>query len=278
MNKLQTYILEIVRYFDVFCKKHSIEYFIMGGSALGAARHKGFIPWDDDFDLFMTQDNYLRLVELKNEFENDRFCLQPINSPVNPLFMGKVRMKNTLLIEGNGDNYKKEICHGIYIDIMVLFDGCKTLFGRKKQFLFAKILSANRLSLDGYETKSLRKKVFTSFSNFLVKIMGREHFYKFIAKKRNSNYYCHLFGRAPYKKSFYPIEWFKGVIDTEFESLHLPLMQGYKEYLSLRYGCDYMKLPDKKTLQQYPSHASYVNYLSDTDTRLDNSIFGGGNK
>ena len=53
IKDFQYKILEIAFYFDEFCKKYDIEYYLMGGSALGAVRHHGFIPWDDDFDVFM---------------------------------------------------------------------------------------------------------------------------------------------------------------------------------------------------------------------------------
>ena len=56
--KLQDKILEIAVYIDKFCDEHGIDYCLMGGSALGAKRHGGFIPWDDDLDIFMTPDNY----------------------------------------------------------------------------------------------------------------------------------------------------------------------------------------------------------------------------
>lgn len=268
MNKLQSYILEIVKYFDTFCRENNIEYFAMGGSALGAVRHKGFIPWDDDFDIFLSLENYKKMCSLKDKFENERFCFQPLNSSDNPLFMAKIRMKNTLLVEGNGDRIIPNVCHGIYIDVMLLCDGSTTFFGRLKQFLFAKILSANRLSLDGYKTTSFKKRLFTIFSNFQVKIFGKSHFFKYIVKKRTkSNYYCHVFGRAPFKKSFYKKEWFSKATIVPFESTKICLMAQYDKYLTLRYGKEYMSPPSAKTINSYPNHAYYVNYNNSTDER-----------
>ena len=64
IKDFQYKILEIAFYFDEFCKKYDIEYYLMGGSALGAVRHHGFIPWDDDFDVFMTFNNYHKFIML----------------------------------------------------------------------------------------------------------------------------------------------------------------------------------------------------------------------
>ena len=58
MKQIQSKILEVMIYVDKLCRDNDIEYYIMGGTALGAVRHGGFIPWDDDLDVFMTPDNY----------------------------------------------------------------------------------------------------------------------------------------------------------------------------------------------------------------------------
>ena len=64
IKDFQYKILEIAFYFDEFCKKYDIEYYLMGGSALGAVRHHGFIPWDDDVDVWMFREDYNKLCEI----------------------------------------------------------------------------------------------------------------------------------------------------------------------------------------------------------------------
>ena len=74
---LQLKILEIVKYIDKLCKKHDIEYYIIYGSTLGAIRHKGFIPWDDDFDIGMTYENYIKFIDVKEYLISDLYGYQP---------------------------------------------------------------------------------------------------------------------------------------------------------------------------------------------------------
>ena len=72
--KLQNIILNIMKYIDELCEKHQIEYYIIGGTALGAVRHGGFIPWDDDLDIAMTRDNYERFLTIcEREINKDDF-------------------------------------------------------------------------------------------------------------------------------------------------------------------------------------------------------------
>ncbi|MBO4572321.1 MAG: LicD family protein [Clostridia bacterium] len=76
IRAVQMKILEIMKYIDSLCRKHSITYFIMGGTALGAIRHGGFIPWDDDLDIFMTPSEYAKFKDVFEKENSDKFILQ----------------------------------------------------------------------------------------------------------------------------------------------------------------------------------------------------------
>ena len=76
MDEVQNRILDIAVYLDEFCRKHEITYYLMGGSALGAIRHKGFIPWDDDLDIGMPRDDYEKFMEVAKSELNEQYYLQ----------------------------------------------------------------------------------------------------------------------------------------------------------------------------------------------------------
>ena len=94
--ELQDKILEIAVYVDRFCEEHGVDYCLMGGSALGAKRHGGFIPWDDDLDIFMTPDQYEKFRGcFRREGDRNRFYLQEWGAVDGMVTISKVRMNGT---------------------------------------------------------------------------------------------------------------------------------------------------------------------------------------
>lgn len=106
-REIQTDLLAIVKDFDSFCQENNITYYLMGGSALGAMRHKGFIPWDDDIDVFMTYDNYQKFLRI---FKNsEKYYLQAENTDKWPLFLSQIKKNNTTFISDDWENNNRMI-------------------------------------------------------------------------------------------------------------------------------------------------------------------------
>ena len=117
LRRHQMRMLEMLETIDAICKKHHIPYWLSSGTLLGAARHKGFIPWDDDLDIELLRKDYLKLMEILPQELPDNLVLQNNETDPNYIFIfAKVRDRNSYMEEyGSYDRIFKE--RGIYIDI-----------------------------------------------------------------------------------------------------------------------------------------------------------------
>ena len=117
IRRHQLKMLEMVKELDRICKKHNIPYFLYGGTLLGAIRHNGFIPWDDDLDVGLRHKDYVKLMKVLPQELPEHIALQTNKTDKNYFyFFAKLRDKHSLLDEGNiYEQYFKE--RGIFIDI-----------------------------------------------------------------------------------------------------------------------------------------------------------------
>ena len=119
MKELHCKLFNILCWFDDFCKNHNLVYFLADGTMLGASRHQGIIPWDDDLDVVMPIDDYIRFVNLTHKMQFDKYLVE---SPLDgnndfPYGFAKVYDTSTTLIE----RARKKVKRGIYIDVFPLF-------------------------------------------------------------------------------------------------------------------------------------------------------------
>lgn len=118
LRRYQEYVLEITKDFVQVCEKYNLEYSLSGGSILGAIRHKGFIPWDDDIDLNITRDSYNKLIKIFEEELGDNYYLQtPKNCPEIGIMVVQIRKKNTVARRKYDWNLEK--C-GVSIDLYII--------------------------------------------------------------------------------------------------------------------------------------------------------------
>lgn len=156
----QTLLLEMLKDFDAVCREHHISYQLFAGTALGAVRHHGFIPWDDDVDVILMRSEYDRLLtEAAGDFDPERYYVQRENSAHWPMQFSKLRRNHTACIEKY--HPKDPLVHqGVYIDIFPCDNLSDRPLMRRLQFAASKAIIAKALYARGYETDSAAKKVF----------------------------------------------------------------------------------------------------------------------
>ena len=269
IKDVQNKILEIMKFIDETCRKNDIEYFIMGGTALGAVRHGGFIPWDDDLDIFMTPDNYEKFKHIFNKIDSEKFVLQEWKIVDKYLEYAKVRMNGTTFIEkAFTDN--KNMHHGIYVDIMILHKCPENKIIKKAIYYACKYVVLVALSQRKWNPKTLFQKfalatLFTLPNTFLSKIC-----YKFIYKYRDiKDNYCYFYfiTKSKFNQGIFEKDLFDKPSEIKFEDTTLLCPNNIKKYLEHRYG-DYMKLPSEKEQKMaihaeiYDVEKGYQDYLN----------------
>ena len=253
MNELQQRQLNLLKEFIKVCEKHNLKWFLIGGSTLGAIRHKGFIPWDDDIDLGMPREDYDKFMELQYEFEGTPYFIQNFKS--DPCYIynyGKLRDSSTTFIE-NFYKYHR-INHGIWLDIFPI-DGISMKMVEPKKL--AKKIRYIWLQVYLTYLPALRRRVRkeTWFKDILLNIVAGLFYIFDIAHYRNKKVerYIHKipFDKAVMaancfgfnmKKEAMDANIFRETIKVPFEDIEVNVVKDYDTYLRNIYG-EYMTPP-----------------------------------
>lgn len=261
VRDVQNKILETMKYIDALCRENGIVYYIMGGTALGAVRHGGFIPWDDDLDIFMTPVEYEKFKNVFESKRSDRFVLQEWRTVPKYLEYAKIRMNGTTFIEECFKD-RKDMHHGIYVDIMILHKIPENRFIQKMVYLESKFVTLYALSQRNWKPKSKGQAAVLKMLKLLpCKLMAKisyKHIYKY--DDLTDNYkYCYWITPAKFSSGLFDASYFETPTEILFEDTTLLGSEKIKEYLEYRYG-DYMKLPSEEQ-QKAAVHA----YIYDTE-------------
>lgn len=243
LKEHQEVLLELLKEFDRVCRKNNIKYMLFAGTALGAVRHQGFIPWDDDLDVALLREDYDKLMKLDAEEWNAEYYMQCEYSKHWPIHFSKLRKNHTACLEKYHpkDNRTHQ---GIYIDVFPIDNCSNNNVVRKLQFVASKAVAAKSFSKRGYDTDSILKKIVLGCS----RIFPLKPFYALATlKKRNGSLYVHSFlgGSIKYEKGIFEREWFAETVDVTFESIIAPVPKYYHNILNQQYG-DYMTLPPEE--------------------------------
>lgn len=262
IRDLQSKIKSILIYFMRLCEENNLRYWCAGGTMLGAVRNKGFIPWDDDIDIFMPRSDYERLYILWPTIGDlDNYCLCRTTKEKNyhQTDMQLVDINTTFI---NHHSMEEDIEHGLSIDIMPFEGVPDSKIKRAIQIYHAVMYSVyNVQRLPDHQGKVLR--FFTSILLNLVKNPEKRYrIWKYHEKMLSQYDYdeSKIVKEmiANFKALFlsYPKETFD-TISVPFEDIIIKIPKGYDAYMKAIYG-DYMKLPPEK--DRIPKHdVVYVN-------------------
>lgn len=255
-QELKGLLVDMLKWFHNFCKENSLRYYIVGGTMLGAARHKGFIPWDDDIDVAMPDADYKKLAELLKDAEG-RYVLETPDSSANDYFysFSKLYDTQTTLVE----NTKYQVKRGIYLDIFPLVGmGNTEEEGLKK---FKNIEKTNNLLISKVtglrKGRSFLKNAVVALFRF-VPLNEKKLLKKLVNSYFENSWDDCLWGGNPVGawrfKEIMPTEIMGNPTIYTFEGTEVYGVEKYDEYLTHLYG-NWRELPPE---EKRVSHHDYV--------------------
>lgn len=250
----QAVLYELLVEFDRVCRLHGIPYILYAGTAIGAVRHDGFVPWDDDADVLMLRKDYERFLEVAEQTLYNQYFLQKEYSEHWPVASSKLRKNNTTCLEKYHPDDKLRH-QGIYIDIFPCDNAFDNRFMRKLQFYASRVIIAKDLSERGYETDSTAKKIIMMMCKVFPKKLLRK--IVLLKGKDNTRFVHSFFGSTRTdKKSVYLRGWITAVENHRFKDSQFLISSYYDELLTVMYG-DYMKIPPEED-RKCKVHAVFV--------------------
>ncbi|MCQ2468646.1 MAG: LicD family protein [Ruminococcus sp.] len=261
MNETQQKCFDILVEIDRVCKAANLKYFIYAGTLLGAVRHNGFIPWDDDIDIVMMRKDYNRFPQACLEYLNkDKFELQSIYTDPNTSnpWM-KLHDRNTAFISGGRKDGAME---GINIDIFPIDNApeqsCK-LKNRARYFDTMNFIYQYRFQYHNPKA-SWKMRVFQYLISFIPPFKEQAFKEKYDRKIQDYNHYqtrnVVYFSNRKYMRKVIDRSVFAETEFIQFETQKFPAPSGWKEVLIHLYGDNYMQLPPIE--QQKTVHGSAI--------------------
>lgn len=248
LNEQKKIMIELLEYFDRICRENNIKYSLIGGSLIGAIRHKGIIPWDDDIDVILSKSEYLKLIQILENINDSRYKLLTINNCRGYNFpFPKLVDKRTFVVEPRLLNQIKE--YGIFIDIFSYSNTSNSEKIRIKDFKKIKLLNSmmSRTKLD-FKNDGFKQNFLRLNKNILSKIIGYRNIIKFlnnIYNKYNNVDTDYVVSNWPVYNINKEVQKSKNIIeytDVEFEHMKIMIFKNYDEILRTTFG-DYMQLP-----------------------------------
>lgn len=249
LKQLQRVELEMLVELDRICRKYHIQYSLDGGTLLGAVRHKGFIPWDDDIDVIMLRTEYLKFRKAcKHDLDCERFFLQDYRSdPGYRWGYAKLRRNHTELMREGQERLGQH--SGIFIDIFVADNVPDQFFSRRVHHLLCFLIRKTLYSEVG---KYNEGNFFLRFVYCMLSRIPRDRVFRvrnWLAARTNqkrTELISHYTLEYPRSCRYgLPRKCFDEIVEMDFEGRSFYGFKDYHSYLSMHYG-EYMKLPPKE--------------------------------
>lgn len=235
LRQIQIGILDEVHQ---YCEAHGLRYFLSSGTLIGAVRHKGYIPWDDDIDIYMPRKDYEQFLR---EFKgSEQFkLLNPAKEPHYYYTFAKVVDLRTRMVEDETEGF--EI--GVFMDIFPVDYVTDNLQERERVFKLKKLLyKIRRCKISNSNPLQSRLAyIVYKYLPLSVKQIERK-IRRLIVLEKPTHTVCNMTEAGPKMKGCFPAADIATSIDIEFEGKLYKTMVGYKDYLERTYG-DYMTLP-----------------------------------
>ena len=239
MNELQKAELEILKIFVEICEKCNLRYYLVCGSALGAVKYSGFIPWDDDIDVGLPRADYEKFIKCAETLLPQHIFLQNFRTdPEFPHIFSKLRNSNTTYIEKGMSHLN--IHHGVYIDVFPL-DGYPV--EPKQQRMFEQ--KRKLLSWKQYCSLHDKSKIKIQLRNTFFRMLGyHKRTSKTLAQMEElytscdmekSKFWCN-FGNYQGRLEYAPKEQYGNGVQVEFEGIKVYIPQNYDAYLTQKFG------------------------------------------
>lgn len=270
-EQLKKLELEIAKEIKKVCDENDIDYFIIGGTLLGAVRHKGFIPWDDDMDIGMTLDNYQKFLAVAPSKMDERFFVQ--TNQTDPYYcnvFAKVRLRNTHMVEKVTEN--TGIQDGIFVDVFPYDKINEQKLKSKSYMLRLRMLGKMSMLKHNYNINGITENNAVRFFNNILKFIPisvdeidrkLDSIFRESSYENDADYYIERDGM--FRGNFvFPRYYFDNLIELPFEDTTFKAPKEFDKYLSKAYG-NYMEYPPEKEREK--GH-SVSNVILDNDFLL----------
>ena len=275
LDEFKVYLLKTFKAFINFCEQHGLTYYAAFGTALGAVRHQGFIPWDDDVDVYMPREDYNRLLTLRGVLDSSKYEVIDIENKGYYLYFAKWCMRNSTLVEKPG-----EPSLGIYVDIFPIDyyndEYCKPLVKRNDLYRYLWLIyghGSRKYSFSNlFHIYKFGKSIFhinltglldvTIFRLLMLpaRCLIDKSLKRLSGAPKSKEFW--LYSIISYESFPMPVEWFGEGKMMKFEDIAVRMPDNYDAYLTRVYG-DYMTPPP---IEERPSH--HARYFVDFHRRL----------